>query len=277
MHSRREDGYIKRICDMIWLVGGTSDAMSVAIRLSSEGYDVMMTVATAYGEKLYGKDKKVSVLRKKMTKDEMMDFIRTYYIEAVVDASHPYAAMVSANAMNASFAASIPYFRYERRNAEPEPVIEQAKNVCRQIKRFASYDEAVRYLNGTVGNILVTTGTKDIGCYKVLDPRRIFLRVLSSSESVKKCEDAGYLPDNIIAMKGSFSCEMNRAMIEEFGIKFLVTKESGAEGGFYGKINAAFETGAEVIIIDRPACGKLESYSDIGELMQKLGKAVKGC
>lgn len=54
-------------------------------------------------------------------------------------------------------------------------------------------------------------------------------------------------------MQGPFSYALNRALMEQFTIRFLVTKDGGAAGGFEEKARAAQDTGAQLIVIRRPA------------------------
>ena len=63
---------------------------------------------------------------------------------------------------------------------------------------------------------------------------------------------AGIPHRNIIAMQGPFSCQLNKALIEQFHIRYLVTKDGGAAGGFAEKVQAAAETGAQLVVLRRP-------------------------
>ena len=69
---------------------------------------------------------------------------------------------------------------------------------------------------------------------------------------IEKCERLGYKPQNIIAMQGPFSYAMNVETIRQFGIRFLVTKDSGDVGGVSEKLRAAADMGVRVIFIERP-------------------------
>ena len=57
---------------------------------------------------------------------------------------------------------------------------------------------------------------------------------------------------NIIAMQGPFSLAMNKALITQFQIRYLVTKDGGAAGGFAEKVQAAADTGAQLVVLRRP-------------------------
>ena len=103
----------------------------------------------------------------------------------------------------------------------------------------------------TKGNILITTGSKEIAEFAPLCDRA-FARVLPSEESLRLCLNAGFEPKRIICMQGPFSKEFNSALLRELDIKYLVTKRTGKSGGFLEKVEAARENNAECVIIERP-------------------------
>ena len=81
---------------------------------------------------------------------------------------------------------------------------------------------------------------------------RLYVRVLPVLASLEKTAALGIPARHVIAMQGPFSKELNVALIREFGIQTLVTKASGAVGGFWEKIEAAQECGCEAVVIRRP-------------------------
>ena len=54
-------------------------------------------------------------------------------------------------------------------------------------------------------------------------------------------------------MQGPFTKELNAALLHQFHIDYMVTKDGGAAGGFEEKARAAQDTGAQLIVIRRPA------------------------
>ena len=102
------------------------------------------------------------------------------------------------------------------------------------------------------GNILLTTGSKELGAFSAIEPQRLYPRVLPSHESLSACEAAGIPHRNILAMQGPFSQELNEALIRQYHIAWVVTKDGGAAGGFPEKARAAETTGAELIVLCRP-------------------------
>ena len=112
--------------------------------------------------------------------------------------------------------------------------------------------DAAAYLFGTKGNILLTTGSKELGAYAEIPRERMYVRVLPTHDSIAACEAADVPHRNIIAMFGPFSQRMNEAMLEQYRISYLVTKEAGRNGGFEEKLQAAKRCGIKAIVIRRP-------------------------
>jgi len=246
---------------MIWVVGGTSNATEICERLIATGVSVIVTVTTDFGRQL-SELPGIRVIKAMLSIQDMEQLILENNIDLIIDASHPFAAEVSANAMLAAKNTAVPYLRFERANTR----FESATYVD-------SYEEAVAYLAEKQGNILLTTGSKFVAKFIPLGAERLFARVLSTSDSVALCEQAGLKPVNVIAMCGVGSVTLNMALLKEFDIRFLITKESGAEGGLQEKIEAANQVNAEVIIIQRPVINYSEVYSDYELLMGRI-KAI---
>lgn len=78
----------------------------------------------------------------------------------------------------------------------------------------------------------MATGAKELAQFAAIPPERLYPRVLPTLESIAACEAANIPHRNIIAMQGPFSFALNQAMMEQFHIRWLVTKDGGAAGGF---------------------------------------------
>ena len=74
---------------------------------------------------------------------------------------------------------------------------------------------------------------------------------------------AGIMPAHLIGMQGPFSQELNEAVIRQFNIGVLVTKESGNNGGYEEKISPALNTGTDCIVIRRPLENDGKKLSEI--------------
>ncbi len=215
-------------------------------RLSAAGKDHIVCVATEYGELVMQPDEHADIRRGRLDEGEMEKLIFEE-ASAVFDATHPYATAVSENIRAACEALETGYVRILRD--------EQSADAAYGVRIFDDAASCAETLKSTEGNILLTTGSKDLAVYAE-EPEvreRLFARVLPSVESIKLCDEAGISGRQIIAMQGPFSCEMNSAVIRQYGISVLVTKASGAAGGYPEKLRAAHECGAETFVIGRPA------------------------
>ena len=130
--------------------------------------------------------------------------------------------------------------------------------------------EAAAFLAGTEGNILLTTGAKELPAFAALDKTRLFARVLPTHEGIAACEALGIPHRNIIAMQGPFGTALNCAVMEQYHIAWLVTKDGGRAGGFAEKLEAARRTGAKVALIRRPA----DAGEDPEQLLQQILAAL---
>ena len=216
------------------LFGGTDEGHKIADFLREKNISHVVCVATEYGAEMIG-NKNVRVGR--MDAEEMQNFFNEHKPKIVVDATHPYADKVTENIKSASVCR---YIRVTREDDKTDFGIS-----------FDDIKSAVEFLNTTVGEILITTGSKEISAFSNLS-KRAYARVLPTEESVKLCLDAGFKSERIISAKPPFSKEENAAIIREKNIKYLVTKRTGKSGGFMEKVEAARENGAECIIINRP-------------------------
>ena len=115
-------------------------------------------------------------------------------------------------------------------------------------------DAAVAYLNTTQGSVLLTVGSKELHRYTAVTDykTRLYARILPVKESTDAAYALGFSGKNLICMQGPFSEELNEATLRAIGAKYLVTKDTGASGGFAEKIAAAKACGATPVVIRRP-------------------------
>ena len=111
--------------------------------------------------------------------------------------------------------------------------------------------QAVSYLQSTEGNVLATTGSKQVDELCKLEDfaRRVYLRILPSEEMKAKCLALGFLPEHIICAQGPFSRKSNECILREYDIKYLLTKQSGKTGGYPEKAEAAHNCGVELVVL----------------------------
>lgn len=251
---------------MIWLVAGTKDARLIAERLLMEGAGrLLASTATEYGGKLFN-DERIEVINKKLEYEEMKQLINEKNIDMIIDASHPYAVNVSRNVMKAAETLNTEYFRFERKMLDYDSA-----------KRFSSLGELVKYVKTTYKNenILSTLGSNNLEDIKSVDEENnLYIRILPAVFSMEKAESLGFLPGRIIAAQGPFSKNFNKVILEDYKIKVLITKESGETGGEAEKIEACFETGTEVLVLERPEISYANCFNDIEELIGKVVELI---
>lgn len=80
----------------------------------------------------------------------------------------------------------------------------------------------------------------------------MYARVLPLPGVIASCAELGFDAAHTIGMQGPFSMDMNVAMLQSFHAEWMVTKESGRNGGFEEKIEAAKKAGVRVVLI-RPS------------------------
>ncbi len=193
----------------------------------------------------------------------------------VIDATHPYAAVVSENILTACAVAGVRCIRVEREDSgagehgiesaqkalpERESTGEDGKASASEGAAFhwvESIEEAAAWLAGESAqrpNILITTGSKELTPYTQIPDfaARCYVRALPTVEALEKCQALGFRRDHLILMQGPFSEEMNVAQLRYADAGYLVTKASGETGGFPEKCEAALALGVEVICVGRP-------------------------
>ncbi len=221
--------------------GGTTEGRVFSRQLAELGAEVLVSVATPLGAEEQGSTPGLTVRCGRLEPAKMTALLQG--ADLCVDATHPYAVEATKNIRLACAAAGVEYRRLLRAQS-PLP----EGSVC--VDDAAS---AVKYFADTSGNILLATGAKELPVFAALRPERLFPRVLPTAEGIAACEAADIPHKNIIAMQGPFSKELNLALMRQFNIRYLVTKDGGAAGGFAEKAEAAQEAGVQLVVIRRPA------------------------
>ena len=102
--------------------------------------------------------------------------------------------------------------------------------------------------------VLLTTGSKDLAIWREGLPEKTLLaRVLPVPEVIQQCADLGFGVGEIFALCGPFSAEFNAAFYRQCQADVVITKASGAEGGYQEKVQPCLDAGIPCIVITRPA------------------------
>lgn len=248
------------MCEKICMFAGTTEGRQLA-EILHESADLTVCVATEYGEILLDEIDGITVHTGRMDADEMARFLAENQFDRILDATHPYAQVVTENICTAAKIAGIPVMRILR---ETDRHITDAVYV-------SSVEAARDYLIEKDGNIFLTTGAKELSSYVGLDMARVWVRVLPLASSLESCQAAGILPAHIVAAQGPFTEEINLAQMKMIGARFMVTKSSGKNGGFEEKIRAAKSAGVIPVIIGQPP--QVEGYT-LDEALVELVKTL---
>lgn len=243
----------------ILIFAGTYEGHQLCTYCAEHHLQADACVATEYGAAEIGQLEGISVLAGRLSVLGMETLLARGDYRIVVDATHPYATEVTENIQTACAAQKVPYRRLCREDAAISPAVQFVADI----------EEAVKILNRSDQNVLVTTGSKELIRYQNVKglEHRLFARVLPTVEAIETCRSLGLSGRQILALQGPFSEELNTAMLREYQCGFLVTKYSGTPGGFDEKVQAAENNGVAVLAIARPP--QLTGYT-LEEICEEL-------
>jgi len=228
---------------MIWLIGGTRESREIAQILSHLNINYLVTVTTVEAASLYAHNEariEIGVL----DAGKIVNLIEQHQITGIIDASHPYAQIISQQAIDLAERLKIPYLRYER----PSLNFSATQRVeIEDLDTLITGD----YLEGK--RVLLTIGYKGLFKFKTLQKKAtLFTRILPSLTSLGVAIEAGFTPDRIIAIRPPIERELERALWQQWKIETVVTKANGEAGGEGIKQELAQELGIELIVLTRP-------------------------
>ena len=166
-------------------------------------------------------------------------FLREAGVDLVIDATHPFAARISANAVAAARMAGVPLI-----------VLDRPAWARRQGDRWievARMTEAAVALGEAPRRVFLAIGRQEVAAFRAAPQHRYLVR---SVEPVAP-EDAPVQAEYILS-RGPFAESDENALLREHGIDVLVAKNSGG-AATYGKIEAARALGLPVVMVARPA------------------------
>ncbi|MCL2150954.1 MAG: precorrin-6A reductase [Coriobacteriia bacterium] len=267
----------------VLVFGGTTEGRLLSLALVSAGMEVTLSVATEYGREVFldaaeavesnsaantptDNTSGLHILSGRLEGPGLASLLADGF-DHVVDATHPYAASITASLREACAACSLSYLRLLRPSA---PDADQAGDT---VSFVADTDAAVRLLAAGTGPALLTIGSKELAAYTQVPgyQDRFYPRILPMPDSLERALQLGFRAAHIICMQGPFDLAMNQATLAMAGARYLVTKDTGDAGGFTAKLEAARSMGVQVIVIGRPV---QESGYSLPEILSLLGIAA---
>lgn len=282
------------------IFGGTTEGRQLAeylIQLNKkqkmQTIEVHVCVASEYGAQVLPDDAALKVHVGRLEQADMQEFLQKVQADICVDATHPYAVIVTQNIYQACKVVGVPYVRV-RREMQEEPgnadsVMQMSGTHIADADGKRYTDEisdsvyvkdtqaAIDYLKGVTGNILITTGSKELHLYTQIPDyeSRCTARVLPTPSVVEACTELGFTGKHLICMQGPFDLEMNLATLRYANADFLVTKASGKNGGYDEKCEAALAAGVHLVVIGRPR-EQVEPVMSLAQAEKYLTDRIRG-
>lgn len=242
----------------VLLLGGTSEASALARALAGSP-DVEATLSLA------GRTREPSV-QPIPTRiggfggaDGLAGYLEREGIGALVDATHPFAAQMSANAVAAAAAVGIPLLRVER---PPWVPVDGDRWI-----EVASIQEAGAALGESPRRVFLTVGRLDLAPFAARPEHHYLVRAID-------LPDPALLPGaKWLAGRGPFTFDDEIALLRGAGIDILVTKNSGA-AATSAKLTAARALGLPVVMVRRPQLPPTETVATVDAALDWIRRRV---
>jgi precorrin-6A/cobalt-precorrin-6A reductase len=243
----------------ILILGGTAEARQLAGALAHRG-DVSVTLSLA-GRTAEPAPQAVPVRRGGFGGAEgLARYLREQRLGILIDATHPYAAAISANAAEAAGAAGVKLLALRR------PAWEKAAGDT--WIEVEGVDAAVAALGKAPRRVFLALGRKELRPFAAAPQHFYLVRSVDPVDPPLGVPHAAY-----ITARGPFSEAEDRVLLEKNGIEIVVAKNSGGEAT-YGKIAAARALGIPVAMLKRPALPDVPSVATVDEALAWLDHAL---
>lgn len=158
-------------------------------------------------------------------------------VRAVVDATHPYAATMTAHAHAACARVGVPLLRYERPGWSPGPGDE-----WRRVRTLA---DAARLADDLGERVFLTIGRQEVAAFADVAAWCLI-------RAIERPDPPLPARAQLLLDRGPYELAGERELLARWGIDVLVSKDSGGEATA-AKLVAAAERGVPVVLVDRPA------------------------
>ncbi len=236
-------------------------ATQLANELAQQGYPVVVSAATEYGGEVAAQHcPGVSVWAGHQGVEARKQALSQHQARAIVDATHPYAKLISEQLMGLSKSLDMPYLRYERPSSvgcaeHSEAHLSDSDALPSSAHPTYSLEQAAEQAIKLGRRIFLTTGSKDLAAFLNAPgaaEREWFVRVTPEPEFIQRAIDLGVPRSHICAMQGPFSEAFNTALWRDLKIDCVITKDSGDAGGFQAKVAATQALNIPLLVVKRP-------------------------
>jgi precorrin-6A/cobalt-precorrin-6A reductase len=208
----------------VWILSGTSDGPVIANRLLELNYSVFASVLTYRAGQAYIDNPKLHIITGKLNnKDEIINFIKKNKIKCVVDATHPFALIISNNLNNACKEINTPLLLFERKSP-----INKTKNIF-----YINDLQGIDNIDLENKNILMAIGSRylnDTAKYYIDCKANVFTRVLPTYESITKAFGSCIKNSNIAILEPSKNNEsiLEKKLCDYWEIDYVLCRDSGS-------------------------------------------------
>lgn len=182
-------------------------------------------------------------------------YLKAEGITHVIDATHPFAAQMSTNAVAACAAEGVPLIALER-----APWVAREGDCWTHVPDLAA---AVTALAGPAKRAFLAIGRQHIDAFAAQPQHRYLLRLVD--------QPTGPLPfpADVVVARGPFDVAGDTALLQDHRIEVVVAKNAGGKGAV-AKITAARALGLPVVMIDRPVIPPRRVAQSVAEVMAWL-------
>jgi precorrin-6A/cobalt-precorrin-6A reductase len=246
----------------ILILGGTTEARRLAERLAGR-HDLAVTLSLA-GRTVNPVAQPVPVRIGGFGGAEgLAAHLAAERIDALIDVTHPYAAIIAANAARAGLSTGVPLLALRR-----PPWVAVAGD--RWIEA-ADASAAVRALGDAPRRVFLALGRNDIAPFVQAPQHHYLVRSVDPVEPPLRVPQASY-----VTGRGPFGQADDRALLVAHGIEIVVCKNSGGDAT-YGKIAAARMLGLKVIMLRRPVLPAVPAVETIEDALAWIDHALVPC
>ena len=239
---------------MILILGGTAEGRGLAEALA--GRDAVLSLAGRTRAPLLAGEVRIGGFG---GVDGLRGYLRERRVTAVVDATHPFAASMSANAAAACGAEGVPLVRLVRPSWTTHP----QSGTWHWVE---GHDDAARLAAALGARPFLTVGRQHTADYVAdLADADVLARVAEPP--------VAFLPARwtLIASRGPFTLDGERALMAAHGIDVVVSKDAGG-AHTDAKLTVAAERGAAVVMIRRPSSPEgVPEVADVAGALAWLG------
>jgi precorrin-6A/cobalt-precorrin-6A reductase len=238
----------------VLILGGTGDARRLAALATAAGFDVTSSLAGRTSSPVLPDG--ASRVGGFGGADGLAAYLRAERIHLLVDATHPFADRISANAARAATETGVPRLLLQRPPWAPVPGDRWLP--------AADVEDAARIVAGLATRVFLTIGRQELAAFARLDDLWLLYRMIEPPD-----DDARPSRGLLLLDRGPFSEPAERALMVEHRIEAIVTRNSGG-AETYPKIAAARALGLTVVIIARPVLPPSETVRTPDEALDWL-------